>query len=245
MERLPLTLYDVLACVVAGVVLLIAGDVALGSAQLLQHNLDLTNSVVVVIGAYILGHIIAQLSGFLFEQVAVRGILGSPEDLLLHERRRGPRAVVFPGYFAPLPSRMRAEVLERAKAADLNTDGRDIYSSARQRVRREGETASKLETFLNLYGFCRNTSFALLVAGLLLLVCARATPWRLAGGAHAEAFWGGLVVLAGMILFYRYLKFFRLYTVEVFQAYATTPFAPLAPPDTHDGQDGKGGANDQ
>lgn len=109
MDRLPFTLYDVLACVISGLVLLVAGDATFGTARLLQGDLGLASSVIVAFGAYILGHVVAHLSGLLFERVLVRTYLGSPEELLLCQRRRGIRAFLFPGYFDPLSARARED----------------------------------------------------------------------------------------------------------------------------------------
>lgn len=222
MDRLPLTLYDVLACVVSGLVLLVAGDTTFGADRLLQGDLGLASSIVVVIGAYILGHVAAHLSGFLIERMFVRAYLGAPEEVLLRERRRGIRAILFPGYFDPLRERERGTILAKGKGVGLDPTGREIFSYALPRVRQaaSGSRGGKLETFLNLYGFCRNTSFAVLCAGGLLLVGAWFAPWHLLGGPEAEARWGVASVLVGIILFYRYLKFFRLYTAEVYHTFA-------------------------
>jgi hypothetical protein len=222
MDRLPLTLYDVLACVVSGLVLLVEGDTAFGADRLLQGDLSLASSVVVVIGAYILGHVVAHLSGFLFERAFVRAYLGAPDEVLLRERRRGIRAFIFPGYFDPLSELERGNILAKGKGVGLDPAGREIFSYALPRVRRaaSGSGSGKLETFLNLYGFCRNTSFAVLCAGGLLLVGGWLAPWQLLGGPAAEACWGVASILVGVILFYRYLKFFRLYTAEVYHTYA-------------------------
>lgn len=72
----------------------------------------------------------------------------------------------------------------------------------------------RLNAFLNLYGFSRNVSMAALLIVPMLIVGALT-------GDVAPRLWaasGALVTAVAM--FYRYLKFFRLYTVEVFVNYA-------------------------
>ncbi len=85
-------------------------------------------------------------------------------------------------------------------------------------VRSDALTYTRLSTFLNLYGFCRNVSLASLVAAVAL------AAGSLAGTAYtgtliAPGWWalGAFVIALG--LFYRYLKFYRLYACEVLAAY--------------------------
>jgi hypothetical protein len=74
---------------------------------------------------------------------------------------------------------------------------------------------TRLNNFLNQYGFHRNVSFScLLVAAALVLKS------RLSVAPDPELVkYGILALTAGVILFYRYLKFFRQYSYEMFNTY--------------------------
>jgi hypothetical protein len=79
-------------------------------------------------------------------------------------------------------------------------------------VKREETISARLSSFLNLYGFSRNSTVALALSGITLFI----------GGPSntSTRSLAGLLVFLGIVLFYRYLKFYRLYSVEVFTSYA-------------------------
>jgi hypothetical protein len=114
MDRLPFTVYDVFACVVSGLVAIVAADSAFGSQQAFQADLTFTRGAFLIIVSYIWGHILAQVSGYLFEKLLVRGVLRSPEETLLHKHSKTLRSRLFPGFYEPLPPHTRARVLEKA-----------------------------------------------------------------------------------------------------------------------------------
>jgi hypothetical protein len=77
-----------------------------------------------------------------------------------------------------------------------------------------------MNTFLNLYGFARNIAMACAV-GVLLLTAGALLPFLDGGSPDTTKQW--LIVpiaVIGLIMFYRYLKFLRLYAVELYVTYA-------------------------
>jgi hypothetical protein len=78
---------------------------------------------------------------------------------------------------------------------------------------------ARLETFLNLYGFCRNMAMALVLAafalGIGLIVGSAET-----GPDVSPGVWLITAVVAAVGLFYRYLKFLRQFGVELLTSYA-------------------------
>ncbi len=104
--------------------------------------------------------------------------------------------------------------------SENKTPGRALFFYSFAIVRQDQATRERLETFLNLYGFCRNTCMALLLGAGLLILSVVSDSWKESG--IGEPIWwaipGALVAAVGM--FYRYLKLFREYTVEVFRSYA-------------------------
>jgi hypothetical protein len=72
---------------------------------------------------------------------------------------------------------------------------------------------AKLNSFLNKYGFARNLAFTSLGVGAALLC---------KGTAASDVLmkkYGIIALAAGVLLFYRYLKFFRQYSYEMFNTY--------------------------
>jgi hypothetical protein len=77
-------------------------------------------------------------------------------------------------------------------------------------------------TFLNLYGFCRNVSFTLVLSAALLVGTA-------IGTGDPQARWMAAVAAAGAVgMFYRCLKFLRLHGAEILLAFESAP-VPAAP----------------
>jgi hypothetical protein len=76
----------------------------------------------------------------------------------------------------------------------------------------------RLNVFLNLYGFCRNVCMALVIVApalLLGIILGSAETGEVGPGWWVAA---GLIAAVGM--FYRYLKFFRQFAVEVYTSYS-------------------------
>jgi hypothetical protein len=84
-----------------------------------------------------------------------------------------------------------------------------------------------MESFLKLYGFCRNIALVGLAAAALLIADA---VWRLSHAAPAVEIldrlcWALIALIGGVAMLYRYLKFHRLYSVEVFTGYLDLPLS--------------------
>lgn len=72
--------------------------------------------------------------------------------------------------------------------------------------------------FLNLYGFSRNISMTALLAVPILIAGMIST-----GFEKHKLYWIIIALAIFVGMFYRYLKFFKHYTEEVFRAYAEAP----------------------
>jgi len=86
-------------------------------------------------------------------------------------------------------------------------------------VRADSDVRQRLDAFLNLYGFSRNMSVASLASAVAVtfgIVFDNLETGEALGAVLA-------LMLASIVLVYRYLKFFRLYTKEVFVRYIAHP----------------------
>ncbi len=221
MDRIPFTVYDFFAYLSTGFVLLASVDYAFDLRWLLGGELALVTGTFWVIAAYATGHIVANIAGHVIEGWLVRGVLGSPEEILFREREPGVRRFFLPGYHRPLPTQTRQRVLQRAEERGMPTEpGRALFFHCFEVIKGEAATLARLDDFRNLYGFCRNLCLGLLLATAVLLAGVVSDAWR-AGGIEEHLWWAIVASpLAAVGLFYRYLKFYREYTVEVFRSYA-------------------------
>jgi hypothetical protein len=221
--KIPFSAYDFFGYLASGFLILAATDYAFDGRWLLRDDVGLAFGVLWTVVAYVTGHIVANVSGFILERRIVRGLLHSPEEMLFQAKRPGFWPSLFPGYYERLPVETQERVLSKAmKKARIEQPGRGLFFHCHAIAKRDPATLGRLETFLNLYGFCRNVSMASIVAAVVLVV-AVLIDWRHGSStASAKAWWTVGAIVAAVGMFYRYLKFFRHYTVEVFLTYAET-----------------------
>lgn len=219
--KIPFSVYDFFAYLATGFIVLSAADYAFGLGWLQKEKLPPGMIVFLTLGAYVLGHLVANLSSYFLEHRFLRGVLKSPEETLFNETKGG-WALLFPIFFKPFPAETQKRVLDRAVAAGIIRPGRGLFFHCHSIVKRDKSTADRLGNFLNTYGFCRNASMASLIAAAILLCAAvRHMEWKTAEGLETDKLvWAAVAIIVAIGLFYRYLKFFKHYTEEVFRDYA-------------------------
>ncbi|MGH9199186.1 MAG: hypothetical protein ACRD1T_26085, partial [Acidimicrobiia bacterium] len=220
MNRVPFSVYDFFGILASGFVLLAGTDFAFGGGWILREKMGFVLSLFWVLVAYVAGHVVAGLSGYLYEKKFVRGLLQLPEYTLFRDQGPGGWRRLFSAFYEPLPTRTRAKVLAKAHdRAGLSKPGRDMFFHCLPLVRREPLVLDRLNIFLNLYGFARNSSLAALLIVPVLVIGALTNEAE--QGVSAARLWAAAgALVAAVALLYRYLKFFRLYAVEVFVNYA-------------------------
>jgi hypothetical protein len=218
MNQLPFSVYDFFGYLACGAVVLAAFIASFFGDASFQAGPTLPVGFLLVIVVYVLGQIVANVAGDLIERRIVRKRFGTPTDVLLGNRTSGKsEARFFPGYFRALPPRVQAQV--RARAGDR--EGEDLFLHCHARMKSDSVVQARLDTFLNLYGFCRNTAMGTLLAAACLLVGIVLGSAK-TGSVAGPGWWLLLAVLATAGLFYRYLKFYRQYGFELFTSYAET-----------------------
>ncbi len=223
MGTIPFSVYDFFGYLASGLVVLAAADFAFNKGAYINAPLGLGATLVAVVIMYTTGHIVAAISSFLFEDRLVRRWLGPPEETLFVDNPPNKPLRIFPGFYRPLPSETRKRVLDKARPTGIENPGRALFLLCWANVMRDSRVADRLNTFLNLYGFARNTSLAAFIASLALIAGA------LLNASAGPAFivprlgWGAAALFAAVALLYRYLKFFRHYTLQVFVGYSEMP----------------------
>lgn len=175
-------------------------------------------AVVLIILTYVAGHVVAHFSSMFFERIAVHRILRSPSLLLLGTK---PRIKffkwVFPNYCRPLSESTQQRISEQVAARKCTAKGEGLFQHVYPIVTRNERFQLRLDDFRNQYGFARNISFAFLVAAVAITIA----RWY---GHPVELRWAVVAAVASVALFYRYLKFFRQYSYEMFLRYSELEF---------------------
>jgi hypothetical protein len=216
MNQLPFSVYDFFGYLACGAVVLAALIASFFGDASFQTSPTLPVGFLLVIVVYVLGQIVANVAGDLIERRIVRKRFGTPTEVLMGSRTPSKyEARFFPGYFRALPLGVQAQV--RARAGDR--EGDDLFLHCHAQMKSDLVVQARLDTFLNLYGFCRNTAMGTFLASACLLVGIVLGSAE-TGSVAGPGWWLSLAALAISGLFYRYLKFYRQYGFELFTSYA-------------------------
>ena len=216
MSQLPFSLYDTFAYLASGFVVLAAAAYGFDHPSVGASGIPAQQILLGIVIIYIAGHLIAHLSSLILESWLLRKVIGCPEDYLLCARDRNAWARLFPANFKPLPEPTRERIRKRANVEGVPVSGRALFYHCHAIVKHDEVTLDRLSSFLKLYGFCRNMCLALVASAILLLIgLARAS----ASGPNAGT-WAIMATGASVVMFYRYLKFYRHYALEVLTSYS-------------------------
>jgi hypothetical protein len=144
--------------------------------------------------------------------------LKRPSSLLMGAKPSfKPFKWLFPNYHRPLAAATQASVRRQAAARGCSWEDEELFQHAYPVVTAEERAQARLDDFRNQYGFARNMAFAFLVAAAAIAVAYRF------GHQPVRLRWAVLALVAGITMFYRYLKFFRQFSYELFLRYAALP----------------------
>lgn len=223
-QRIPFTSYDTWAYLSAGFLLLFAIDYVAATHLLARDSWTVAQAVMALVSAYVVGQLVASASSVLLEKILVGELLGPPRLALFGEPKawRWVRRLL-PGYFQPLAAETQKALLDKAAAAGITRPGEGLFWLAFSYARSTPPVLSRLENFLNLYGFCRNVALVALLDACILFWHYR---WGKGDDVSLQLSRAALVVGLGMTL--RYLKFYRHYALEVFTSFAHAKEPPAA-----------------
>jgi hypothetical protein len=222
--------YDVFAYIASGLAALVVWDIVFSTNYVLGVEWTAASAVLVIAAAYIIGQILAAPSGWLIERQFVHRVLHRPSVILMASRdlgwRRCLKSSLLQDYYTPLDAGLRRKVSERA-AAERGSEvaGEAVFWCAFPVAKKDPNAYARMDGFLKLYGFCRNMAFVGL-AGACFIAADSALGWAGLGWSDdvAQQFrWALVALLIGLGMLHRYLKFFRLYNVEVFVAFSEGP----------------------
>ena len=217
MNRFPFDPYDFFGYLSSGLIVIVGMDLVLGFPQIIGQELTPVEAAVLILAVYVAGQLTATPAKALLEDFIVDKLLQRPNVNLFRRKTSWIRWLLFPGFYKPLPDGIQKKVLARAESEGVTGTGEALFLHVRYDATITGNERlmAKLGSFLNKYGFARNLAFVSVMVGLALLgkYYLNPSPILLQYGLSA--------LVGAVLLFYRYLKFFRQYSFELFNVYAS------------------------
>lgn len=216
MDKIPFTNYDFWAYLSAGFLLLFCLDFVAQTELFARPSWTIVQGIVAVTAAYATGQVIAQASAFVLERLLVDQLLGAPRDVLFGKSRLWkPLQSILPRYFQQLTAHTQAAIYNKAGITLDEVSSEALFQIAFQQSRETTTVSTRLASFLNQYGFCRNTAFVALVNAAILYAA-----YRWWGRSVQCLYWSWVSFAMSVAMTLRYLKFYQHYAKEVFTAYA-------------------------
>lgn len=220
MKEFPFDPYDFFGYIASGLLIVIGLEILIGVPQVLGKDLKSFDLIALGLGVYIAGQLVATPSKWFLENVIVRQLLKTPSINLMASKDDKPFLhYIFPGYYEPLPSQVQQQIIKKAKNENLeDPQGETLFLHIRFRdyLRNDNNLMTRLQSFLNKYGFNRNLCLVCFIFGISILL------FKDFNMSSKETRYALLALITGILLFYRYIKFFRQYSYELFNSYAGT-----------------------
>lgn len=214
MVKLPFSVYDFFGYLASGVVVLTGFDLWVGPLILSEGSLGLYSSILMLLAAYVLGQITAQISKPILEDGFVHRLLLPPSRALMGEVQP-VLPHIFRGYYKPLPPETQDRIRTRAKEQGLTTQtGETLFLHAYGVVTKNARAQDRLDSFRNQYGFARNMCLALLFCALTVTQA----PDKITPDLPDHLSW--LLLLFALTMLWRFLKFYRQYSYQLLLTYA-------------------------
>ena len=216
MSRIPFDPYDFFGYLASGLLVVVGMEFVLGFPEIMHRELTAVETAVLVLTVYIAGQLTATPAKALLEDFVVAKLLQRPTVNLFRRKTPWIGRFFFPGFYKPLPYGVQQKILTKAEGEGIKETGESLFLHVRYDARITGneELMAKLASFLNKYGFARNLAFVSLLVGLALLIRYHVDPRTIL------LQYGVTALVGALLLFYRYLKFLRQYSFELFNVYA-------------------------
>lgn len=210
--------YELFGYLASGFAVMVGMQYTFGFPVVVGSTLTPLELLMVLAGAYLAGQLASSPAKAVLEDLLVGKILGRPSDLLLREGQGGFLGFVFRDYYKPLPKEIGQRLNTRLERERFTGDGEALFLFVRYRpeILADSSLMARLAMFLKQYGFARNLGFVTLlisIAWTLKLILGGSTEPRLLPYTICAA-------IVTILLVYRYLKFFRQYSFELFNTYA-------------------------
>ncbi|MEM5872229.1 MAG: hypothetical protein QW051_05140 [Candidatus Aenigmatarchaeota archaeon] len=164
---------------------------------------------------YLIGHIISAFSSFILERLLVKGTMGFPSKILVAGVQPKYK-LLFGNYRRPLKSQMIGELKTLInKTFGYNVHKDDYYWLCYSYIiTTRPFLAPRVHHFVNLYGFSRN-----ITAAVLLYISVRLFLLNFILGSKMDFYscltWC-MFLIAGAFMFWNYLKLFKRQAIDIY-----------------------------
>ena len=222
MNNISFNLYDFFGYLASGLLILSVVDYVYTWEWVNVRNIPLGKITLIIIVAYIIGHIVSHISNIILEDILLRKIIGPPEYYLLNNELNTKIKKCFPDNFKSLPENIRTKIKENAKQKGISCESRELFLHCHTVVKNDTIVHGRLLNVLNLYGFARNISLSLLIIAIILIISVinNSKMNNKLDIEYLKLILSFLSIFFSYIMFLRFLKFYRQYRVEVFTTYA-------------------------
>src|SRR5216684_2617624 len=171
MDRIPFNPYDFFGYLASGLLVVVGMQLTMGFPQVIGREFKLVDGLLLLLGVYVAGQMMATPAKALLEDGIVERILRRPSTNLFRDKKPFIRGLLFPGFYKAFPDHTRMRILEKVKTEGVHCSGEDLFLHVRfsPSVRNDEKLISRLNGFLNQYGFNRNLSFSCLLIGTAFL----------------------------------------------------------------------------
>lgn len=216
MGSIPFKDFDFWAYLSAGFLFLFTLDYILETGVFAKESWTVVQVVIAASTAYVAGSLASSISSVLFERMLVGRFLGPPRQVLFGAVT-APKVLraLMPDYFEALPPNTRDKALEKGRALGVTGPGEELFWPAYDAAKNNSVAMGRLQSFLHQYVFYRNVA---LVAFVDAAILAGSHLWF--SGPKDNLWWAAGAMVTGVGVLFRYLKYYRLYAVEVFTSFA-------------------------
>ena len=220
--------YDVFAYLASGFAALAGWDLLFATGYVIGAQWSVSSGTLTIVAAYVIGQIIASPAAWLIERQLVRRALGHPASVLMRTEplsgwRKWASHFALAEYYRPLDPAV-AESLREFMTTNGITSSEGLFWQAFSIAKSSTSAAARMDAFLRLYGFCRNIAFVAFATGLglagKLVLYLRSIGWD--ANADIMAMHSGVLLLVAAGMLHRYLKFHRLFSLEVLVTFANS-----------------------
>ena len=209
--------YDFFAYLISGILLIALVDYVFNRGWL-DVELGISNGILLLVGSYAAGHVVATLSFIVFEDWLTNSWIAKPNLLVMGLRK--PRSIekfisrmVGGGGFELETEGNRIiveNIFKKTSGEEVSKENIDrVTKLGRKYMRGDNMTHERISSFQNLSGFCRNVAMVLFITPPLLL-------GKLIFHFEVEVLLYLLTSVFLLIVFtLRYIKFYYSYRYEL------------------------------
>lgn len=220
MKDMPFEKYEFLAILPPGFLLLSVNYIHF-NLKTIFHSENVVHITSLILIAYVIGQMVAEFSLYTIEKYT-KVVLGDPAHILADKCKDNIKIpFLSSNYQKPFKSRMKDLYLDRLlteRVKDEELSGW-VYENVLSAAKNDSNPLidSKLQGWVRLFGFARNCTMAISIQSIIFVITYFITKSQ-------HNLWLALIAFfVSIILYLRYLRFFKTYSIELISWYLLKP----------------------